>query len=325
MATKTATPGVTGQPATAAVVKKRKIAVKSIVFIIVGLLLIGVISFLLYNFRNDLFLLVPGYYQSKEYNDYLLLKSDLVESNSLLLSQNDELETQAAGQENTVAGFDAKIAFYEQIVSNFQTVQENLVSIVAYDEQFLGMRLPFVVQEYVRLLSELDNLRSQMVDVSLDVASARLDLARFGRDNAEFEACINGIDWELSATDISAAITTCVGHVQDMKAQTLVMQETYGVTLDQTIAYLDALSAQWTASSAYYAALAEHNNQEAAAQDAIYADMKRQIEGMDVVAVFNEFYVEKIGPLVDEFVELSAQEPEKESAADEWYRANMER
>ncbi len=303
----------------------RRFTTKRLVLSFFLLLLLGGLTFLIIYYRSDLLVLVPGFYESKEYTDLAAAKNDLVNDNSLLLDQNDELETEAASQPLDAEGYEQKIALYDEIIANLTVIQQNLTKIQEDDDIFLLMRLPYSAARYVNLLHELDDIRANEISVSLQIVTARKYMALFNKGIIDFDACTAGIDFEQSPTGVSSSIMSCVGQVDDLKTLVADIEIQYGVTLDKTTNYLNLLDDQWTANSRYYDAIASHDNSAASEQDAIFADKLRQVNELDRVDVFNEFYEEKIGPLVDEFVALSNQESEKQSEANDWYDKNVKK
>ncbi len=297
----------------------------NLLFVIIGIFLVGLFGAILYFFRGDIMKLVPGFYQNHTYNDLTVKKNDLIDENSTLLSQNEQKENEITNLGVTVEDYTTRVNSYTTIVNNLTKVQKNLDTITGYDKTFVKLRLPIAVVEYVKILADLDEVRSEEVGISMKVATGRKEFAEFNKTRAEFDKCLSDINWAWSDSNISSAIKKCNGKITTLKTQISDIEKKYGVTLDKITKYLKLLGEEWTAEASYYSSLAARNYSQANANDAVFASRKRSINAMDLVDVFNEFQTEYLGPQLEKFVEKSEHEKELETSADNWYQNNLKK
>ena len=290
---------------------------------------VAFIVFLLWWFTpyfDDLYALIPGYYQNNEYNELTDTKNSLIEENAEFLIESEEYEVSLGSVSTSEEGYDQMIQINGDIVSVNQSVRENLVEILEVDEQLTAMQLPDVVRQYVRYSYELDEVRMDMVELSIQIGSARRDLAEFNKYRMEFDTCLSDVDWSESDTVIGTSVEACADKIVNLQDRVLLMEGQHAVELEEMKNSLKLLSEQWNANAGYYHAIAEGNYSKATDEfDVVFVERRRQISELDVVDILNEFYVEGIGPMLKELIEFGEEESEKEQHANDWYERNLVR
>lgn len=300
-------------------------------FVLVGLVILAVflLVFIIWWFSpyvDDIYALIPGYYQNEEYNQLTDEKNVLIEDNAVLLVEAEEHETSLGSVSTSADGYDQMIEINSDIVSTNQTIRENLVEILAIDEELSAMHLPDVVRQYVRFSFELDEVRMDMVELSIQIGSARRDLAEFNKKRVEFDTCLADVDWTAADATIAVSVEACAEKIDDLQERVLLMEGQYNADLDEMKNYLKLLSEQWYANAGYYQAISEGKYTEASNKyDSVFVERRRQISELDVVSVLNEFYEEGIGPMLEDLIELGELETEKEKLANDWYDRNLSR
>lgn len=217
------------------------------------------------------------------------------------------------------------VAANEEIIAIQMSVQENLLTIVDIDNEMLDSSLPEVVNQYVRLSLDSDEIRADLIELALKISNARRDLAEISGMRAEFDNCLAAVDWTKADKEVSDAVTACSSKIPAMLAATKKMEKDYEAELDQLTTYLTLLKEQWDANAAYYLAISQQDYNGANEHDVIFVDRKRQISELNVGAAFGEFYEEVITELLKDFEELKETELEKEALVDEWYNRNINR
>jgi len=274
---------------------------------------------------DELYSLLPGYYENKTYNELTQQKNDLIEENARFLSKNDDLETELATVEADLDGYARMAEIDSEIISSLDDIRTNMGAIIDLDMQFLEMRLPEVVSHYVKLSYDVDEVRKDLIETSLDISSGRRDLAEFNTSRVKFDNCLADVDWAGQDKAISDAVAVCVEGITSMQEKVVVMEDRYEVSLDGLSKYLTLLSEEWTANYQYYGAISEGDYTKANEYDAIFVEKKRAISEIDVNTVFDEFYEEALVPLREKFIGLSEDEREKDRLANEWYENNVQR
>jgi len=302
----------------------KKVPRKRVILFSAGIILLGVFLGILYYFRTEIFVIIPGYYKNYEYNSFTSKKNDLIEENAELLLVNDGLNAENAELGATVEDFDQKIENNTKILDNLEKINGNVDDILEFDGKFLKMRLPYVVERYVELSDELDQVRKVLIAKSLEIVEARIGIDTFNRTRAEFDACLVGINWSDSDQNIANYIEDCNKKISIMDEQLLELEEKYDINLEGLNRYLTLLKEQWESSVLYYRAIAKKDYDGANSHDAVFVQKKREISELDP-EIFNEFNVLVINILVEEFGDLSMEEQEKEKACDHWYDNNIGR
>ncbi|MDD3662037.1 MAG: hypothetical protein PHG63_03135 [Candidatus Dojkabacteria bacterium] len=294
-------------------------------FVIVFAIVIIFVAWWSSPYLSDLQALMPGYYQNEEYTASLDLKNDLLEENAELLSQKDEMEAELEQILLSPQNYPHIIEKNNAIISILETARMNQAEIVTIDEELLDMRLPGVVNQYLWLSHELDVTRLDLVQTSIDIATARRDVTEFNKQRNDFDECLSGINWAGADTAIASAVSGCTAHIPVMRQSVVAMEDRYGIELEKLQGYLTLLQEQWEASTAYYVAISESNYMEANQHDEVFVARKREISELDLIDVFNEFYEEALNPMIDRFGELSEDETVKKQRADGWYEQNVRR
>lgn len=304
--------------------KIKKVSLRKVLLIPFGIVLIGFVAAALYFYREELFVIIPGYYKNYEYNSFTSKKNDLIEENAGLFLKNDELNSQNSELGATVEDFTSKIENNTEILANLEEISKNVDEILEFDEKFMMMRLPYVVERNIELYEDLDKVRKQLVLKSMEIVGAKIEIDFFNKTRAEFDLCLVGIDWADSDQNISDYIDKCSAKFDLMEDQVSEMEEKYDVTLEDLNNYMEILGEQWDASVLYYSAIAKKDYNEANTHDAVFVEKKREISELDP-EIFNEFNELVINVLVEEFGELSIEEQEKEKISDDWYDNNIGR
>lgn len=302
----------------------KKISLRKVLLIPVGIVLIGAVSASLYFYREELFVMIPGYYKNYEYNSFTSKKNDLIEENAGLFLKNDELNSANAAFGSTVEDFTSKIENNTEILANLKEISKNVDEILEFDEKFMMMRLPYVVERNIELYEDLDKVRKQLVVKSIEIVEARIDIDFFNKTRAEFDLCLVGIDWADSDQNIADYIEKCNAKFELMEDQVSGMEDEYDVELEGLNDYMTLLGEQWDASVLYYRAIAKKDYDKANTHDEVFVEKKREISELDP-DIFNEFNELVINVLVEEFGELRIEEQEKENISDDWYDNNIGR
>lgn len=296
---------------------------KIIIFIGLGIVVIGLVV-VAYIYRDDILMILPGYYQNSQYNSLTSKKNDLIEDNTEILLDNDELNEQSSTLGSTIKDYEQKISNNESVLENLDEVTKNINKVLEYDNDFLEMRLPYVIEKYVRLSKDVDEVRKEMFGVSSEIVESRIDIDTFNRKRAGFDKCLDDIDWNSSDAKISSSIKSCNKKLDEMETMVDEMEKKYDIKLEKMREYVSLLKTQWDASAKYYSALSKRDYTTANKYDDTFTSAKRKITdlGMDAFNEFNELVVD---PLVEEFEKLSKEETEKEQEADDWYQNNVKR
>lgn len=289
-----------------------------------GVVLLILFGGLFFIFKDQVLLALPGFYENAEYNELTVKKNDLIDVNAQLFKENTELNEEINELGGTSEDFTKRIEKNKQILSNLETIDDNMNTIVKYDESFKNMRLPYHVSRYVEISSELDDIRLELIQIYEEYINARIDMNILNKKRTEFDECLTDINWNGKDSDIAKAIDKCRNYITEIQAQLQVMEDNYGVELTELTNYFTLLSDQWEASSAYYKALAANDYKKATAHDETFSEKKRELSEIDV-EVFNEFDNKVIDGLKKEFEKLSEEEVSKEEEANDWYNEYIER
>lgn len=301
-----------------------KLSFKKLAPFIAGFVLLVIFGAVVFFYRDDLFMLVPGFYQNRDYNNLTSKKNDLVEENARLLAENDTINQESMQLGTSSEDYGKKIENDHKSLENLEKLQKNMDKILVYDKDFEDMRLPSVIATYVELSMELDEVRDRLIDSSVELIEARKAMDKFNKTRAEFDECLAGINWNYSDKNISEGIKSCNQKLPELQTQLDEMKEDFDVELNDLTNYLTLLREQWEASALYYEALSQADYNKANEHDAVFADRKRQISEMEI-DVFAEFNAEVIDRIIGEFEDLSKQEDEKEKEANRWYDKNVGR
>lgn len=289
-----------------------------------GVVLLILFGGLFFIFKDQVLLALPGFYENAEYNELTVKKNDLIDVNAELFNTNTELNGEINELGGTSEDFTKRIEKNKQILSNLETIEDNMNTIMKYDDSFKNMRLPHHVSRYVEISSELDKIRLNLIQIYEEYINARIDMNILNKKRTEFDECLTDINWNGKDSDIAKAIDKCRNYITEIQAQLQVMEDNYGVELTGLTNYFTLLSDQWEASSEYYKALAANDYKKATAHDETFSEKKREISEIDV-EVFNEFDNKVIDDLKKEFEKLSEEEVSKEEEANDWYDEYIER
>lgn len=287
-----------------------------------GIVLLVLFGVLFLVFRDPILLALPGFYENRDYNTLTVEKNDLIDENARLLKQNNKLDEELSDLGGSVEDFEIRIEKNKEILSNLETIETNMEAIVEYDDEFASMRLPYNVSRYVQLSKELDETRKELVVVYKDYINARIDMTILNRKRAEFDVCMNDINWSGDDKAIAEGIDGCRTMIEEMLSQVQVMEDNYKVELAGLTNYFTLLASQWEASSDYYKALDANDYQKANEYDSVFAEKKRAISEIDL-DVFNEFDNKVTNDFMEKFKKLSQEEIKLEDKADKWYKENL--
>jgi len=169
--------------------KKKPKWLLPVIVVIIGVI-VATILLLVWRYADDVFVLVPGYYENRGYNSLTADKNDLIDENAVLLAENDGYEQDILTLGSSVEDYEQMVNLNDSVLSNLDVVAANLETIIGFDNDFNAMRLPTVVATYVDLSLELDQVRKDMVVVSVDITTARRDMSEFNLTRAKFDACL---------------------------------------------------------------------------------------------------------------------------------------
>lgn len=280
------------------------------------------VLYMIVRYWDGIILAVPGVINHDEYNELTDKKNDIVSENSELLALNSEYEVTLGSLESD--DYAGKLEVYEGIISNLQKIIDNLETMVDYGDDFSEMQLPVYVSRYTELSKELDELRLKAAQISLSITKARVDLNELNRKRSNFDLCLNNISWNSGDAEIEKKILSCVSTIDDTMEYIVLLESKYEIDLTDIKNYFTLLGEQWMASASYYSALSKEDYMKANDYDAVFAEKRREIEGLDLNEVFETFSEFVITPKSDEFAKVSQQITEKQEDVDNWYEEYME-
>lgn len=296
------------------------------IFLALGVFVILIVAiWWLSPYLGSVYALVPGYYHIDTYNTITLEKNAINDENSQLFDRLQVLEDRYNEISATEEGYREMIQVDGDMITVLQDIEGQLERSIELDEKLLTLRLPSVVQQYVLLAGDLDEIQIEVNMLSQDVSGARRDLNELRLRRSEFDNCLIAIDWNSTEKGISEAISQCTTIVPLMQEVVGRMEIEYGADLEDLGGYLILLKEEWDAESSYYLSISEKNYTKAKEYDDIFADRKRQISETDVVLVFNEFSVETLIPLQQNLIDLRARSELKEKTATQWYTNSIAR
>lgn len=305
-------------------IKKRK-SVWPVALVLALVLLILIALWWLSPYYDDIYALFPGFYQSSEYDSLSIKKNDIIAQNTELLAEIELLEVELEDVEATMDGYKVMIDLNSEIIILQESVWENMNEILLIDEELLAMRLPDTVAQYVRLSYEQDLARKDLATLSIEISNARRDLAEFKEMRSEFDNCLADVDWAGADKVISDSVLACVSTLPKVLEKTSQMEDRYEVDLERLTEYFTLLKEEWEANAAYYLAISQGDYEKANEHDQVFVEKKREISELNVVEISNEFYEEGLGPMIEQFVELSEEEEGLRAKAEQWYTSNIDR
>lgn len=295
----------------------------TVIWLIVGGVVIVAIGVLMYFYWGEITLAIPGLVDHDDYNEITIDKNDLISSNSELISQNDSYEVQLSELETDK--YSQKSEIYTSITENLSLIITNIGKMISLNEQMSGMSLPSYIQRYVELSDELDKLRLQAIQKSLFVAEARADLNDLNKDRSAFDSCLNAVDWDGTDSEINTEILACIDLLDVVDTSVETLEGDYDVDLTDLKNYFTLLEEQWTASANYYLYLSKKNYTEANEYDSVFADKRSEVEELDLDETLGEFTTAVILPALDEFTEINDNVEIKQEEVDSWYEENIEK
>lgn len=298
---------------------------RTVILVMLGFSLLSLLGFALYYYRSDFLVLVPGYYQNAIYDRLTTRKNDLIDENSELLKEKDDLETSLAEFGQTVEDYDNKIDTYELINTKLSKVNDNFKDILGYDTEILELRLPIHVREYVDVSTEVDNTRWDVVKLSIRITDARILLAQFNRKLVEYDSCLDDAMGLRTDEEVANALSKCNLQIQGITDSVDKMESDYGVELDVLKKYVTLLGEEWTAAEKYREALAQKDHATANTHSDTMSEKKRERTELGEAIAMNQFSELVIQPMVDELVDKIGIAEEKESEADEIYDEYLKR
>lgn len=301
---------------------------KSLLPVVLVVAIVGVVIFAawwLSPYYDDVYAIIPGIYDSNEYNRLKEEKNDLIDENVELLAQVDELEKELEDVPLTEDGYAEVAEIHGEIIGVQTEIYENLVKIVEIGEELLSMSLPEVVEQYISLSLESDQIRVTLIELALSISEARRDQAELNGMRAAFDNCLADVNWADNDENISNQIKACSGKIVPLQEKGVDMAEMYDVELDRLTTYLTLLKEQWDANAAYYLAIHQGDYTKANEHDQVFVERKRQISELSVSEAFGEFYEEAIGVMVEDFGKMKENEVSKDEEVDAWYEQNISR
>ncbi len=303
--------------------KKRKIG-KFFVYAL-EVLLILTFGGLIFFTKDDLLNIVPGYYEDGQYKDIMASKNDISVENSKLLSQNETLKDEITELGVTSSEITTKIEKLQSIEQNLLSVQENMEDLDNYNEKLSKLRVPREASQYILLSSELDDVRSEMIDLSYSISVANVHLEEFNLSIAKFKECKDsGVRWSGTDAQIAEDLGKCVTHIDNAQAKVTEMETEYDVELEETTGYLTLLKEEWNAYVGFYNAAASGDGAKMNSYDSTIQEKLNAINELDVPLVLGEFSREVIEPMETDFEGLSEVEAEKADEWGDWYETNIE-
>lgn len=274
---------------------------------------------------DSLYSLIPGYYDIEKYNEMTAEKNEISKSSFELYVHIATLEAQYNDIVASEEGYVQMRDIDTDLIAVFEDLHSLLERSLALDEKLLELRLPTVVQQYVKLSADLDGIRLEVNELSREVSRARRDLNELRLLRSEFDNCLMAVNWNSTESAISDAVSLCTAKIPSMQEKVGQMEIEYGAELESLSQYLVLLKEEWEAESMYYKNIASRDYTKAREYDDIFADRKRQINEIDVIAAFNEFTLETLGPMQEDLIELREKSSAKEKTATQWYKNNIER
>lgn len=292
---------------------------------LMAFLLIILIIWLVAPYTDGVYALIPGYYQIERYNEVTEEKNTINEENIDLYTELLELETQYNDVPATEEGYTQMVQIDNDIITTLEDIEVQLTRSRELNDELKSMRLPEVVSQYVQLSIDLDDIQYEVNEQSLQVSAARRDLNELRLLRSTFDNCLLEINWTSSEKTISDAITACNATIPALQEKVGSMEIEYGAHLDQMSGYLVLLKEEWEAEAAYYFSLSERNYTQANQYDTVFVERKRQISELDIIAVFNEFTLETLGPMQENLISLKEKAAAKEKTATQWFENNIQR
>jgi hypothetical protein len=274
-------------------------------------------------YYDDIYHVLPGFYQNAEYEELSVRKNELMDQSKDTLDEINELGTELAAVEVSSEGYGRMVELNSEIISLQEFAWETINEILEIDDELLGMRLPENVAQYVRLGHEYDLTRKDQIALSLEISNARRDAAELSVMRTTFDSCLAGIDWAGADKTIADGVSACAALISPMEQKVASMEDRYEVELEGLSAYLPLLREQWEANAAYYEAISQGDYTTANEHDKVFVERKRQISEIAVEEAFDEFYVEAIGPMSEEFVILVEEEAQDAERMNIWYEQNI--
>lgn len=276
-------------------------------------------------YYDDIYTILPGFYQNAEYEELSVRKNELMDQNIKTLDEINELGAELAAIEVSSEGYGRMVELNSEIIALQEFAWETINEIIEIDDEFLKMRLPENVAQYVRFGHEYDLTRKDQIALSLELSNARRDAAELSVMRGTFDSCLAGIDWAGADKTIANGVSVCSDLIPPMEEKVASMEDRYGVELEGLSLYLPLLKDQWDANAAYYDAISQGDYTKANEHDKVFVESKRQISEIAVEEAFNEFYVKVVGPMSEEFVLLGEKEAQDAERMNIWYEKNIMR
>jgi hypothetical protein len=298
-------------------------SVKKALLIWAGIVLLLIFGGIIFYFRDAIFLLIPGVYENKNYNEITSEKNDLIDDNLELIEENDKIGEEIDELGGSLGDLSTRIEKNKQILQNLEEIEQNISKIIEYDQEINVMRLPGDLSRYVQESKELDKLRKELIEAQIDYVNSKIDMNIFNERRAAFDKCLSEVNWDGADDDIAEGISNCVSIIDEIQGQIELMEDNYDTELPELTNYFTLRKAQWEARVEYYKALERDEYEEANEHDDEAVAKKREINEIDI-EVFNEFYDKVVKELENKFQDLADDEMEKQDEVDDLYQKYIE-
>jgi hypothetical protein len=302
---------------------KLNLQTKKALLIWLGVLVLLIFGALIFFFRDEVFMALPGFYDNRARQNLTEKKNELISENSDLLEDNNKINSEISELSNNLEDTKKKFEKNKQILKNLETLRGNCEKVLEYDDEILAMRLPYNLSKYSQMSKAANEIRLELIETYIDFINARIEMNLLNIKRSQFDKCLSEVPWESDDdARIADSIEACLKKITEIKQHIGTMEEDYDTELPELNNYFTLLDQQWKASIAYYRALDEGNYNKANEHDDVFAEKKRALSEIDV-EIFNEFdekvtdvYALQINQLLDE-------EKLKEQEADEWFDDNL--